>query len=396
MITKNVIAGVVSLFVLAGTLLHAGNEIEPENPNLDGKGTQSLIKLLPTKTRVGFWELLAGEHPENRQVAIEGKLRTDYLLAHAPSRVEYDIPAGAAKFSALGVSTSNQSCTFSVAVDGKVMFASKSLGTYNHGVVDINVVLPKDGKKLALITTSVGDFNGCQTCWVEPNFVGLPGFWQTLPVALTLTDTTGRKIVATITAKTATGIKIKTAVGTEFELALSKLSAEDQTLIGTLKNGLPVTKSIGIKVVIFAPTEKVVSKVLAKGFDVTLVGRKDKMLPAWKTFFKTEEEIEDPNEFIKPFDVYWADQMGTVGIGKSVLKAADEAKKLIVLMDFDHKRTLRYVYSGEDTKWAGKIEYKNYFIPEKGCVRYGDRAFGDGYDPTIVDKVMDEIVHQLK
>jgi len=395
MIPQNLLTGIATLLLLGGTL-HAENEIESENTKLDASGTLSLINLLPTRAEVRFWQLLAGSHPEMRQVIIEEKLRTDYLLAHAPSRVEYDIPAGATRFTALGVSTSNQSCTFSVAVDGKVMFASKSLVTYKHGVVDINVVLPKDGKKLALITTSVGDFNGCQTCWVEPNFVGLPGSWQTLPVALTLTDATGRKIVATITAKTATGIKIKTAVGTEFELALSKLSEEDQTLIGTLKTGLPVTKSIGIKVVIFAPTEKVVNKLLAKGFDVTLVGRKDKMLPAWKTFFKTEEEVEDPNEFIKPFDVYWADHMGTVGIGKSVLKAADEANKLIVLMDFDHKRTLRYAYSGEDTKWAGRIEYKNHFIPEKGCVRYGDRAFGDGYDPTIVDKVMDEIVHQLK
>jgi hypothetical protein len=211
-----------------------------------------------------------------------------------------------------------------------------------------------------------------------------------------LTDTTGRKMVATLTRKTATAITIQTAVGTEFELALTKLSAEDQTLIGTLKNGLPVTKSNGIRVVIFGPTEKAVSKVLAKGFDVTLVGNKNEMLPAWETFFKSKKEIGDRNEFIRPFDVYWSDELGTAGVGMSVLKAAVEAKKLIVLMNFDHKRTLRYVYTSDDTKCAGKIEYKNYLISEKGIIRYGDRAFGDGYDPTIVDKVMDEIVHQLK
>jgi NPCBM/NEW2 domain len=162
--TKKLLAEVLYLLFLTSFLLHAENEIERANPNLDANSTQSLINLLPTKTEVGFWQLLAGSHPEKRQVVIEENPRKDYLLAHAPSRVEYDIPVGAAKFSALAVSTSNQSCTFSIAVDGKVMFALKSLGAYNHGVVDINVVLPKEGKKLALITTSVGDFNGCQTC----------------------------------------------------------------------------------------------------------------------------------------------------------------------------------------------------------------------------------------
>lgn len=394
MITKNLLAGVAGMLVLAGALLHAGNEIEPENPDRDSRVTQSLITLLPTKTEVGFWQLHAGKHPEGRQVTIEGNPRTDYLLAHAPSRVEYDIPAGAASFSALGVSTSNQSCTFSVAVDGKVMFASKSLETYSHGVVDINVMLPKDSKKLELITTHVGNFSGCQTCWVEPRFVNLPGFGQTLPVARTVIDTAGRGLEGTILSKDADSIRFRrTSDGKDFDLPLAKLTADDQAFIARLA---APTKSSGIKIVIFKPTENVIKKVLAKGLDVTLVDRENQMLPAWKTLYKSEKEIGNPNEFIKPFDVYWADDMGTVGIGKDVLKAADEAKKLIVLMDFDHKRTLRYVYSGEDTKWAGKIEYKNYFTPEKGCIRYGDRSKKDAYDPSIVDKVMDEIVNQLK
>lgn len=101
---------------------------------------------------------------------IDGERCYEYLFAHAPSVLGYDIPAGAKQFTAYGLSLEYQSVKFSVAVDGKSVFLSKTPDTYAKNLVPINITIPEGTKRLELTVDPCGDNVADHSVWAYPYF----------------------------------------------------------------------------------------------------------------------------------------------------------------------------------------------------------------------------------
>ncbi len=95
----------------------------------------SLLDLPVNDFKVGFGDLWISKTIDDRPVYLKGKPCEEYLFAHAPSRVVYDIPQGITSFSAWGVRPSGKSnivgsWIYIVKIDGKEVFKSKPLLEY--------------------------------------------------------------------------------------------------------------------------------------------------------------------------------------------------------------------------------------------------------------------------
>lgn len=65
----------------------------------------SLLDLPVEDYKVGFADLWIGKNVDNRKVVLKGLPCENYLFAHAPSRIVYEIPVGVTSFSARGIGT---------------------------------------------------------------------------------------------------------------------------------------------------------------------------------------------------------------------------------------------------------------------------------------------------
>jgi len=91
---------------------------------------------------------------------------TEFIYAHAPSQVDFEVPSGAKKFKAVGYNTISQSTAFEVRFDnGLNSFVSKPAG-----VVKIDVKIPHGAKKISLIVNSLGNKSCDSSFWLYPRF----------------------------------------------------------------------------------------------------------------------------------------------------------------------------------------------------------------------------------
>ena len=135
----------------------------------------SLLDCPVIKYTVGFGDLWIGKNVDHKKIILQGKEIQDYLFAHAPSSITYDIPAGVNSFSAWGVRTSGDdnvtgSWFYVVKIDGKEAFRSKPLETYETYEVPINVAIPAGSKKIELIIDDMGNNYADHSIWALPKF----------------------------------------------------------------------------------------------------------------------------------------------------------------------------------------------------------------------------------
>jgi len=94
---------------------------------------------------------------------LKGTPLKTFLFAHAPSRLEYELPAGAERFSALGYNLRSKSCRFLVYENDRLVFGSEAAG-----LASISVPLSGSAGKLALVVDEQGDFRNDQSFWINP------------------------------------------------------------------------------------------------------------------------------------------------------------------------------------------------------------------------------------
>jgi hypothetical protein len=87
----------------------------------------------------------------------------EFIFAHAPSTVTFQIPEGMTQFSAIGYNVISHSARFEVWADSKRIFESNIAG-----IVPINVPLPPNSKLITLKTTDCGHGAGDQAIWCFP------------------------------------------------------------------------------------------------------------------------------------------------------------------------------------------------------------------------------------
>lgn len=107
---------------------------------------------------------------DKKVIMVEGTRCYEFLFAHAPSSVGYDIPPGAKQFTAYGLSTGYQSVKFFVSVDGKKVFSSDMPTAYPNKLVPVNVMLPEGAKKMELVVDPCGDNVADHSVWAYPYF----------------------------------------------------------------------------------------------------------------------------------------------------------------------------------------------------------------------------------
>jgi hypothetical protein len=135
----------------------------------------SLLELTVKEYKVGFADLWIGKNVDKRKVVLEGKEIEDYLFAHAPSRIVYDIPPGFSKFEAWGVRTQGDDNVFGswlyvVKIDGKEVFRSKPLVEYYTYEIPIQIQIPAGAKEIELIIDDLTNKFADHSIWALPKF----------------------------------------------------------------------------------------------------------------------------------------------------------------------------------------------------------------------------------
>ena len=135
----------------------------------------SLLELTVKEYKVGFADLWIGKNVDRRKVVLQGKEIEDYLFAHAPSRILYDIPAGATKFEAWGIRTQGDDNVFGswfyvVKIDGKEVFRSKPLVEHETYEIPISVAIPAGSKEIELIIDDMTNRFADHSIWALPVF----------------------------------------------------------------------------------------------------------------------------------------------------------------------------------------------------------------------------------
>lgn len=139
--------------------------------------------LSPLHSRVG-WDiyrvntLSVVDKNDGNYLTVAGKPCTEYLWAHANSRIEFAIPEGYTRFTATGIGFHNDrsnmghispgTWTYAVEVDGKTHFTSEELRTYPNKELPMDVSFPAGSKRLTLIIDDRGNGNNDQSHWAYP------------------------------------------------------------------------------------------------------------------------------------------------------------------------------------------------------------------------------------
>jgi len=87
----------------------------------------------------------------------------EFLFAHAPSSVIYEVPRGMSRFSAIGFNTISQHTKFEVWADEKRIFESPQAG-----IAVVDVKLPPGTKAISLKVNSLGDPHHDLSFWCYP------------------------------------------------------------------------------------------------------------------------------------------------------------------------------------------------------------------------------------
>jgi len=89
----------------------------------------------------------------------------EFLFAHAPSTLIYEVPAGMTRFTAIGFNTCSQHTKFEVWAEGKRIYESPQAG-----ITPIDVKLPSGIKNIALKVNSLGEQHHDLGFWCYPRF----------------------------------------------------------------------------------------------------------------------------------------------------------------------------------------------------------------------------------
>ncbi len=135
-----------------------------------------LDTLEPLEAFVSFDRLWTNQTKrENDAVEVDGKPASRFLIAHANSRLVYQVPPGATRFQAVGVATtrfrSNSSWFYEVWADTSLLFRSRPLREYENRQVTIDVELPRGTQRVMLVADNHGNSAEDHSVWAEPCFV---------------------------------------------------------------------------------------------------------------------------------------------------------------------------------------------------------------------------------
>lgn len=126
---------------------------------------------LPMKKSEGPEIFIAKDAESAKKVVmIDGGRCLEYIFAHAPSALTYDVPPGTKQFTAYALSTGYQSVKFSVVLDGKSVFTSNNPSAYEQKMVPINIMIPEGTKRMELIVDPCGDNVADHSLWAFPYF----------------------------------------------------------------------------------------------------------------------------------------------------------------------------------------------------------------------------------
>lgn len=157
----------------------AADPAEVSDSNQRALSDLSLTDLSPLRSRAepaSFRINVYGS--DDWEVRVGGKICSRFLMAHAPSRVEYAIPAGYTRFRATAVGPYDPKLNkpaagagayvYKVQVDDNVVFESKELMTYPNSEFAMEMKFPAGSKRLTLITESGPDNRWDHAFWANP------------------------------------------------------------------------------------------------------------------------------------------------------------------------------------------------------------------------------------
>ncbi|HEY4260178.1 MAG TPA: NPCBM/NEW2 domain-containing protein, partial [Schlesneria sp.] len=87
----------------------------------------------------------------------------EFLFAHAPSSVKYDVPDGMSRFTAIGWNPLSNSVKYEVRADDKLIYSSPEAG-----IVSIDIKLPVATKTIELKIDHLGDISMDHSYWCYP------------------------------------------------------------------------------------------------------------------------------------------------------------------------------------------------------------------------------------
>ncbi|MBK8038452.1 MAG: NPCBM/NEW2 domain-containing protein [Verrucomicrobiaceae bacterium] len=192
---ENFSAGIIHWQALAADPAAVPDAKSREHPDL------FLGDLSPLHAQVGYIPfqintVVEWERRNNNASVMVGRMPcSQFLWAHANSRLDFAIPEGYTRFTAFGVGYSDVRTgellahgdwKHQVLVDGKVMEFSNPLSSYKSHEFPIDITFPAGSKVLTLLTDNLGDGNYDHAHWAYPTF--LTASSQKRPATPTMTD----------------------------------------------------------------------------------------------------------------------------------------------------------------------------------------------------------------
>jgi len=143
--------------------------------NGDGANGIFLGSLIPEIAKVGWWEYLVSEYPDKKEVSINGKPCSRFLMTHAPSHIKFKVPDGVKGFKALATLPQKHenikgSWSYEVLFDGVSAYRSKQLNSSKSFQIPIDVNIPVGSKYIELKTHSEGSSFYDHSIWAYPYF----------------------------------------------------------------------------------------------------------------------------------------------------------------------------------------------------------------------------------
>jgi hypothetical protein len=140
----------------------------PQSGQPGGSGDEfRLTHHHPLWANVGHYHLWVNSAPGSSWPWINRDFQfcDEFLYAHAPSKLAFEVPGDARSFSAVGYCVNSKDVSFQVIADGAKIFVSPKAG-----VVPIKADLPQGAKTLDLVIDDLGNNNRDWSSWLAPRF----------------------------------------------------------------------------------------------------------------------------------------------------------------------------------------------------------------------------------
>lgn len=139
--------------------------------------------LSPVDASVGWGRYRANHYGQidardGRGVFVGGKPCAQFLWAHPPSRIEFAIPSGYTRFSAVGVGPGDLasglptraygSWSYLVEIDGETLFEHHDLRTHPGKELPVEVTIPPGARRITLVVDPLTDNSSDHAFWAYP------------------------------------------------------------------------------------------------------------------------------------------------------------------------------------------------------------------------------------